>query len=360
MNNVAETLENASITVATNGTSDRVVMSTENDVIFVSILFLLALTTVALLVTCRSVCTVSRVICLIFPQQGAFLSETISNRGSEQSIASIPRRRAINIDERYKAIESGLLSMFVSEHDQICEDVLLLNAMVDFESQNEKVHGVRFNSFDNRKETSEKNDTMDKKTPRVCLPHSECSICLDCFKVGEIVSISSDKCSSISCKHAFHHSCIKEWLLKHDTCPSCRMQFFDVTLVISCQSILLPSSLKMLSDEIYGASIGNKNYNSCFYCVDHGVVHMNELISKKKIIIPTENDLIALRRNTKKQSANTLNICNAFDLQEESTQTIGRDEDTIDHIDLTIDMGVDGEIQQQESEQSRQLDELSL
>jgi E3 ubiquitin-protein ligase RNF115/126 len=44
---------------------------------------------------------------------------------------------------------------------------------------------------------------------------AECSICMDAVEVGEPITI-------LPCKHWFHESCIKAWLVEHDTCPHCR------------------------------------------------------------------------------------------------------------------------------------------
>ncbi|KAM7467802.1 hypothetical protein LguiB_015364 [Lonicera macranthoides] len=45
----------------------------------------------------------------------------------------------------------------------------------------------------------------------------ECPICLDEFKDGE-------RCRILSCKHAFHISCVDVWLAENHTCPICRME----------------------------------------------------------------------------------------------------------------------------------------
>ncbi|KAL7563961.1 hypothetical protein ACA910_017574 [Epithemia clementina (nom. ined.)] len=54
----------------------------------------------------------------------------------------------------------------------------------------------------------------------------ECPICFEEFQVGDIVSFaprrSADNRDCDECSHVFHHSCIKEWLLRNTTCPFCR------------------------------------------------------------------------------------------------------------------------------------------
>jgi len=44
---------------------------------------------------------------------------------------------------------------------------------------------------------------------------AECSICMDAVEVGDPITV-------LPCKHWFHESCIKAWLVEHDTCPHCR------------------------------------------------------------------------------------------------------------------------------------------
>jgi len=43
----------------------------------------------------------------------------------------------------------------------------------------------------------------------------ECSICMDTFKLGEVVK-------RLPCCHMFHTPCIEPWLQLHNTCPICR------------------------------------------------------------------------------------------------------------------------------------------
>jgi len=43
----------------------------------------------------------------------------------------------------------------------------------------------------------------------------ECSVCMDAFKLGEVVK-------KLPCCHMFHTPCIEPWLQLHNTCPVCR------------------------------------------------------------------------------------------------------------------------------------------
>jgi E3 ubiquitin-protein ligase RNF115/126 len=47
--------------------------------------------------------------------------------------------------------------------------------------------------------------------------NSQCSVCMDDFKVGEQVR-------GLVCDHFFHEACIVPWLERHGTCPVCRKE----------------------------------------------------------------------------------------------------------------------------------------
>lgn len=51
-----------------------------------------------------------------------------------------------------------------------------------------------------------------------------CVICLEPFRVGELVAWSKNSEGETECLHVWHDCCIQEWLrnVKHDDCPSCR------------------------------------------------------------------------------------------------------------------------------------------
>lgn len=61
-----------------------------------------------------------------------------------------------------------------------------------------------------------------KKLPQVLVTKEQkengmqCATCLDQYSLGERVAI-------LNCKHMFHINCIKPWLKRQNTCPSCRM-----------------------------------------------------------------------------------------------------------------------------------------
>lgn len=45
-----------------------------------------------------------------------------------------------------------------------------------------------------------------------------CSVCLDTFNEKKLSR-------TLPCKHSFHAECLDQWMLKHFTCPFCRMDF---------------------------------------------------------------------------------------------------------------------------------------
>ena len=52
-------------------------------------------------------------------------------------------------------------------------------------------------------------------------PCRECTICLEAFRVGQ-------EATRLPCKHAFCPGCIREWLGRHGTCPTCRAVVKDI------------------------------------------------------------------------------------------------------------------------------------
>lgn len=54
-------------------------------------------------------------------------------------------------------------------------------------------------------------------------PTTACAICLSEYEDGDEISWSHHP----NCSHFFHRSCIAEWLLSHDECPCCRLDFLS-------------------------------------------------------------------------------------------------------------------------------------
>ncbi len=60
--------------------------------------------------------------------------------------------------------------------------------------------------------------------------HEVCAICLEKFSDQDEVAIMP------KCKHAFHYSCIKSWILSNNICPYCRRGIFEDTNKTDSQS----------------------------------------------------------------------------------------------------------------------------
>lgn len=61
-------------------------------------------------------------------------------------------------------------------------------------------------------ETKDNDDLLDP----LVLQNTPCSICLQCFEIGQEVSVV------IGCGHTFHSNCLQKWIQKSATCPYCR------------------------------------------------------------------------------------------------------------------------------------------
>ena len=53
---------------------------------------------------------------------------------------------------------------------------------------------------------------------------TRCPICLASYDTGEEIAWSKNE----ECHHAFHLECIMGWLMDHDSCPMCRLNYLDV------------------------------------------------------------------------------------------------------------------------------------
>jgi hypothetical protein len=48
-----------------------------------------------------------------------------------------------------------------------------------------------------------------------------CAICLQDYSIGDQICWSKNRL----CQHHFHHDCLVPWLLKHNHCPCCRLDY---------------------------------------------------------------------------------------------------------------------------------------
>jgi hypothetical protein len=98
---------------------------------------------------------------------------------------------------------------------------------------------------------------------------NECPICMEAFQLDEIVSWSPNE----KCSHVFHHECIKEWLLRHGTCPLDREVFLPID---GYQHILKKEELSGLAKQ------RSHRISTSHFCLHDGLVtvHRSEEVDK--------------------------------------------------------------------------------
>ena len=92
------------------------------------------------------------------------------------------------------------------------------SSRVDIESSHHQIGSTAMDDGDD-----DENHSTNSTTSSVDRPPG-CTICLEAFQVGDSVSWSTDP----TCGHVFHHSCIREWLLRRVACPCCRTVLLPV------------------------------------------------------------------------------------------------------------------------------------
>jgi Ring finger domain len=133
--------------------------------------------------------------------------------------------KLVSDDLKYESIEASLVNMFVIEHhDDFCP-YPVATVMDPPSSKNDDQGCQRKQNQESFGDDHEIKDIENQNCFNVLQKNIECSICLDYFKEGDVVSISPFYSLQQTCHHVFHHICIKEWLLKHSTCPTCRQEF---------------------------------------------------------------------------------------------------------------------------------------
>lgn len=226
----------------------------------------------------------------------------------------------VNVEDRYSTIEKSIQHMIVADHHeksfdwQNCfnNEPVILCQNEDTVRSDEFVGIDISDAADDDRQTNTGTDDGHKSNCLEKTAETEqnvyesslldeqidvCSICLDQYKVDEIVSVSLSK----DCRHIFHHRCIKEWLLKHDSCPTCR-----VVLVLDDKV-----SRKLLYPQDNHDSGIEKSVNRDtkpvplvipYYCIKHNAVHnilTKDMLSKNEgnngIRQPTNQEVIALR-----------------------------------------------------------------
>jgi hypothetical protein len=117
---------------------------------------------------------------------------------------------------------------------------------------------------------------------------------MDALEVGDLVSWSPNT----NCEHVFHHSCIKEWLIKKKCCPNCRQTFLPVDQLEGL------TKSKQIEELLLGQQ---QRAAKRFFCIRHGVVTLSkpELCFTKKCElaqmfnkvngVPSRTELAAIR-----------------------------------------------------------------
>jgi hypothetical protein len=140
---------------------------------------------------------------------------------------------------------------------------------------------------------------------------NECPICMEAFQLDEIVSWSPNE----KCSHVFHHECIKEWLLRHGTCPLDREVFLPID---EHQHVLKKEELKGLAKQ------RSQRISTSHFCLRDGLVtvHRSEELDKDildRIDMLTcprvENEELIKLRGSRCQGDTTANIGDSLSLQ---------------------------------------------
>jgi hypothetical protein len=114
---------------------------------------------------------------------------------------------------------------------------------------------------------------------------NECPICMDSFKLDEIVSWSPNE----NCSHVFHHECIKEWLVRHGTCPIDREVFLPID---KHQHILKKEELRGLAKE------RSQRISTTHFCLREGLMTVHRSAKLDKDILDRIDTLTCPRIKT--------------------------------------------------------------
>ena len=160
------------------------------------------------------------------------------------------RRSKDHQQRRYETIENWLITKRVQVHNETCTRLLQLaqDSVEGMEQVDLPQHKIQLcDSLDTADTTLEEDDEVDAElgnaeelqheqnppplsswnlgqqppspsTTTTASSADSCSICFSRFKPNQLVSWSCNP----SCRHVYHHVCIKEWLLRKSDCPFCR------------------------------------------------------------------------------------------------------------------------------------------
>jgi hypothetical protein len=140
---------------------------------------------------------------------------------------------------------------------------------------------------------------------------NECPICMEVFQLDEIVSWSPNAL----CSHVFHHECIKEWLLRHGTCPLDREVFLPID---GYQHVLKKEELRGLAKQ------RSQRISTSHFCLRDGLVKVHRSGELDKDILDKINALtctfiekgeLVKLRGSRSQGDTTADIGNSASVQ---------------------------------------------
>lgn len=107
-------------------------------------------------------------------------------------------------------------------HSKVCRATKLKGEDMSSETEVDTTSSTLMNheyaTVDPEAQTSRSNDDNAIDNDNDEDDENYCLICFGSYKEGDLLGVSNNS----ECKHAFHHMCIREWLLKQDGCPVCR------------------------------------------------------------------------------------------------------------------------------------------
>jgi Ring finger domain len=133
-----------------------------------------------------------------------------------------------------------------------------------------------------------------------CHDRQECPICMEDFLPGQLVSWSAN---TSSCQHAFHHVCIKEWLLRNSQCPFCREIFLCVD--VPGLNVLKKATFRQCT--LKRATVAANTY----FCLQSGLVQIRDMRKKSqdgngqtqipRSLVTIDNEIVKLIGRTVKR-----------------------------------------------------------
>jgi Ring finger domain len=222
-----------------------------------------------------------------------------SSRYRRHIVNSSSGVRKVATEVEYVRIESSLRNMYVlPHHPTFCpyqmneNDEMNIDNKIDLYSQNDIESNGGESSLEHGSDTTKSYHSTSSNelcTMSAYSIHStdtdvtardgKCSICLHRFKIGDIVSMSPNS-SFYTCQHIFHHICIKEWLLDHNSCPFCREIYFrddeetglrnDNTTMIN--NVRQDNAMKPKVSLDDNANFLDDDDTITCYCIHHGMI----------------------------------------------------------------------------------------